>query len=64
MKAFLKLTVILGIAILPIFYGCSTDNVVSPSSAEPELSEEALAKRLPSIGKKNRAIKVAERFLK
>ena len=64
MKAVLKFTVILGTAILPIFYGCSTDNLVSPSSAAPELSEEALAKRLPNITQKNRAIRLASAFLK
>lgn len=63
MKAFLKSTAIVGLLILPIMYGCANDNVVSPSSAEPELSEDALAKRLPNQNQKIKAIRMAEKFL-
>ncbi len=62
MKICLKLLFSLGILILPIMYGCSTENALSPS--EPQLSEEALAKRLPNVTQKNRAIRLATAFLK
>jgi hypothetical protein len=64
MKLRLKLLFTVGILILPIMYGCSTENAMSPSSIEPQLSEEALAKRLPNISQKNRAIRLATAFLK
>lgn len=64
MNAILKLTVFFGIFTMSIFCGCSNDNAYSPTSAEAALSEEALAKRLPSINEKNHAIKIASAFLK
>ncbi len=64
MKVIFRSTAIIGILFLPLMYGCSHDNVVSSTPADTEMSEESLAKRLPSPSKKTRAIKVATEFLK
>lgn len=62
MNAVTKLTPLVSFLILPVLFGCSNDNLVTPSSA-PELSEETLAKRLPNQNQKQKAINMAEKFL-
>ena len=63
MKFGLTSTLAVGIFILPVIFGCSNDNVQSPTTAVIQPSEEALAKLLPSPDKKNKALKIANKFL-